>query len=202
MTATVAVRAPAAWLETSAPPPPLPDGIHASVTDARGWQSPARDETLVVTCVKTPVPGWVEDMRPSVNGRTLILVKAAAEKVGGVAVDARPLDDHFMLDASGQAGPPRPVGTARTFLGFEGDHVVSCFVACVASGSATRERACDSAVVRATFEPGTAPPPGFALHAVTWGVHHPVGSAAFFAVLATTLGIFAVVARRRPRSRI
>lgn len=144
-------------------------------------------------CVATAIPGWVEDMRPAIEGRTVALAGAAAEKLVGAPVDLRKEGDAFELRrADAVAGPA--TGRARTWVAFDERAVVTCFA--VADGAAAR------VVDGARLEGGTPPPaPGLALAGVTWAVHHPrpfaYGASATLAVVAALL----VVTRPRPRFR-
>lgn len=169
-------------------------------------RSPITRQTLLLGCVATPIPGWVDDMRPTVDARTLALLDASAEGVAGVPVETRSASGHFLLRTVGAPEGAPPLGIGRTFVGFGEHDVVTCFAACVVpkgSADATTPRACDASVLAARLEGDRAPPPaGIALGALTWAVHHPATAVTWGAVLTFALGVVAVASRRRPRSRI
>jgi hypothetical protein len=169
---------PEGWGATQVSPPSLGGGSGATLTQWAAHRSPAGDERLLIGCVQTPIPGWVEEMRGAVEARSSALAAASAARLGGADLTTH----------------------SRTFLGWDGRSVVTCFAACGGRGP---ERACDRNVDEAQLVGGTAaPPPGLALALVTSGVHHPqatVGGAGLFFLCA---GAVAVAARRKPRSRI
>jgi hypothetical protein len=180
--------------------PPLAEGSGASWVQENAWRSPDGEATLATGCVATPVPGWVEDMRPQVAARTVALAGAVAERAVGAPVDARSGGGEGVLvlrPVSDLEGPP--VGSARTFVGFDGPSVVTCFAVCVAPSGAP---ACEDALRSARLERSTPPPPpGAGLRLVTAAVHHPTESAAALGgaiLLAASLGI---ALRKKPRLR-
>ena len=166
----------------------------------------AHDAMLVTSCVATPIPGWVEDMRPTVEGRTVAMMNAAAERVVGVPVDSHAEDGHFSLRIAGSAERAAPAGVARTFVGWNDDQVVTCFTLCARpnrSAAAGNERACDASALSAHLDGTTAaPPPGLLLGSLTWAVHHPTTTVTWAGAVVFVLGVVAVASRRRPRSRI
>jgi hypothetical protein len=209
---SVALEPPAGWADASAEiaPPPIAAGAGAALTQWRASRSPASDQILVAACVATSIPGWVEDLRPSVVARTTAFTAATAERVLGVPIELREADGRFLVQAAGAPeGGPR-LGSARTFLGFGDGTVVTCFALCASRGAgATREaspsraRACDASVQGARLEGDAAPPPpGAGLRAVTWAVHNPRRTATWAGAIVVALGALAVASRRRPRSRI
>jgi hypothetical protein len=169
-------------------------------------RSLATRQTLLLGCVATPIPGWVDDMRPTVEARTVSLLNASAERVVGVPVETRDAAGHFALRPVGAAEGAAFVGIGRTFVGFGEHDVVTCFAACVVpkgAALATTSRTCDASVLAARLEGDRAPPPsGVVLGALTWAVHHPSAAVTWGGVLTFALGVVAVVSRRRPRSRI
>jgi hypothetical protein len=207
---SVALEPPVGWADASAEiaQPPIAAGSGAALTQWGASRSPAGDQVLVAACVATPIPGWVEDLRPSVVARTTAFTAAAAERVIGVPIELREADGRFLVATAGAPdGSPR-LGSARTFLGFGEGSVVTCFALCAARG-ATREaapsppRACEGSVVGARLEGDAAPPPpGAGLRGVTWAVHNPRRTAAWAGAIVVALGALAVASRRRPRSRI
>ncbi|MBX3202292.1 MAG: hypothetical protein KF894_29455 [Labilithrix sp.] len=200
----VAHAPPAGWSATAElPKPKIADSAGASLVAWSAHRSADGDAALVSGCVATPIPGWVEDMRPAVEGRTVALAGASAAAITGAPVDARPgADGIFELRAVSElAGPP--IGHARTFVGFDDARVLTCFATCVGTRATPSPRACDASVVAARLE-GSSPPPaaGLALRGATWAVHHPRPTALGAGALAATLAVVALVTRRRPRSRI
>ena len=175
-------------------------------TQWNAWRSPATRQTLLLGCVATPIPGWVEDMRPTVDARTLALLDASAERVVGAPIETRTAPGHLGLRTVGAPEGAPLVGIGRTFVGFGEHDVVTCFAACVvpkAAAPATVSRTCDASVRAARLVGDRAPPPsGVVLGALTWAVHHPGATVTWGGFLTFALGVVAVVSRRRPRSRI
>jgi hypothetical protein len=169
-------------------------------------RSPVTRQTLLLGCVATTIPGWVDDMRPTVEARTVALLNSSAERVVGVPVETRARAGHFALRPVGAAEDAAVVGIGRTFVGFSEHDVVTCVAACVvpkAAAPATVSRTCDASVLAARLEGDRGPPPpGVVLGALTWAVHHPSTAVTWGGVLTFALGVVAVVFRRRPRSRI
>lgn len=196
MSALPRVVADASWPKADVPPPAIGDSAGAEVTEFAAFRRDAA--VLTYGCVATPIPGWVEDMRPAVEGRTVAMAGASAARAAGHPIDARPdgrggfeLRDVRHLEGA-------PVGNARTFVGFDAKRVHTCFATCVDAGS--RSGGCRAVVDAARLEGSTPPPaPGLALAGATWAVHHPRPFAAGFAVLLVVAGALAVVLRRRPR---
>jgi hypothetical protein len=211
----VQVRAPETppgWVEASAEvaPPPIGSGSGAIFTQWSAKRAPSAGgagETFLVGCAATPIPGWVEDMRPTVDYRTVSLMNAATERVVGVPVEARDATGptgQFALRAVGATEGSPDVGIGRTFVGFTEHEVVTCFATCAVTppGSA-RKAACDAAVSAARLEGSNGPPPaGVVLGAATWAVHHPSTTVVWAGIAAIAVGTMAVAFRRRPRSRI
>lgn len=202
MSPQVVVPAPASrWGDAEVPPPKISDSAGAEITQFHALRTPGTGahSTLTFGCVATPIPGWVEeDMRPAVEGRTVALAGASAALAAEHPIDARPdghggfeLRDVRHLDAA-------PIGNARTFVGFDARRVHTCFATCIHHGSDVE--GCRAAVDAARLEGSSPPPsPGIALAGVHWAVHHPRPFAAASGLLLVTVGILAVVLRRRPR---
>lgn len=185
---------------------PIPAGFQAveidrpKVAESAGarivsWESHRDpDGTLVSGCVATPIPGWVEDMRPNIEGRTVALAGAATEKIVGQSIDARPDGNGFFaLRLASRLDDP-PLGRARTFLGFSKDDVLTCFATCVGTS-------CEASVAAASLEGSLPPPkPGLVLGSVEWAVHHPRDSAGYGAGFVVFAAVLAVVTRRKPRT--
>ena len=195
-----------AWDAAPVGPPVLGGGAGATFTQWDATASAKSGDALLLGCVETPIPGWVEDMRQAVQARTRTLASTSLERIVGVPVDTRDADGHFDIRyAGGPEDAPR-VGIARTFIGWSEGAVVTCFAACATPKRVARAdigRACDASVAGARLEGGSAAPaPGLVLGAVTWGVHHPGATVMWCSVLAFALAVLAVVFRRKPRCRI
>ena len=184
-----------------------PDSPSRSVfTQWSAARAPGTEPTLLLGCVATPIPGWVEDMRPAVDTRTVTLLDASAERAVGAPIEARARSGHFALRTVGAPEDAPTVGIGRTFVGFGDGEVVTCFAACVVSrrnAKSDATRSCDASVLEAHLDGDRAPPPsGMMLGAVTWAVHHPAAALGWAGVATFALGVLAVASRRRPRSRI
>lgn len=194
---------PLGWVVADVVRPMIAESAGASITEWRASRSVDEHAVLVTGCVATPIPGWVEDMRPAVEARTTALAGATAERITGVPMDAR-IDGAggLVLRMASDLGGP-VVGRARTFVGFDSSRVFTCFATCV-----VREKSliynglgCESAVAEARLEGSmAAPDPGLALRGVTWAVHHPQPAAIGGGFVVLLAGILAVVTRRKPRS--
>lgn len=173
----------------------------ASYVDFRAWRGGDDGAVLAVGCVATPIPGWVEDMRPPVVARTIALAGATAERATGLPMDAAKDGDRVVLRAASRPNDP-PLGEARTFVGFDASRVLTCFAVCAAPPPPRDALGCETAVRATRLEATDAPPaPGVALRAVTWAVHHPRPTAATFAGAVALFALVALVTRRRPRFR-
>ena len=197
---------PPGWVEVAAEVPRPPIGSSSTFTQWQAWRSPVTNETLLVGCVATPIPGWVDDMRPTVEARTVNVMNASVERVVGAPIETRDLVGHFGLRLVGAPEGSPWIGVGRTFVGWDEHNVLTCFVSCASSKHDNRadvQRICDSNVLASRLDDGMAPPPpGVALRAVTWAVHHPATSVRWGGVVVFALGVVAVASRRRPRSRI
>jgi hypothetical protein len=193
----VAVEPPPGWVAAEIARPPLAESSGAAWASWNAWRSPEKDGTLVTACFAAPVPGWVEDMRPAFTGRVVSLAGATGAQIAGFGVETFPHGDVLGLRASG-GGPT--VGQTRTFIGFGGTNVHSCFAVCAGPNAAPP--ACNEVVVQTRLVGGDAPPrPGLALQAVTWAVHHPSTTATTFAVVTLLGAVLAIATRRKPRAR-
>lgn len=194
----VAAAPPAAWAVADVAPPEVAPSSGARVTQWSVMRG-AGEATFVAACVATPIPGWVEDMRPAVEARSVGLVASTAQRLAKGPIEASDRDGLFVIRRAGAAAPG-DLGTARTFLGFDDANVFTCYAACVAT-SAGATRACDATVKDARLERSGPPPhPSMALSAVTFCVHHPRETAGVVATLTTAFGVLAIVTRRRPRA--
>jgi hypothetical protein len=225
MIPVVAAEPPPGWPAAKIAPPKIAQNAgveltsfranHAGSSDARPDGALLGQDALVSGCVAVGLPGWVEDMRPAVEGRTTALAGAAAEKITRIPMDARPdgAGGFDLRPASDLGGPP--IGKARTFIGFDSSRVFSCFVTCTFENRTTfqpgdtshapappeRSLSCEDAVRDARLEGSMAPPePGTGLRGVTWAVHHPRPTAFAGAAMVVVVGVLAVILRRRPRS--
>jgi len=208
---SVATEPPPGFIEAATEVAQPPIGGRDSPTGSvlTQWvasRSPVTKQTLLLGCVATPIPGWVDDMRPTVEARTLALLDASAERAVGAPVETRSASGHLSLRTVGAPEGAPFVGIGRTFVGFGEHDVVTCFAACVVpkgTSDATSPRACDASVLAARLDGDRAPPPsGIVLGALTWAVHHPATALTWGGVLAFALGVVAVASRRRPRTRI
>jgi hypothetical protein len=205
---SVATELPPGWVEAAAdvPRPPIGTGSGSAFTQWQAWRAPQTRETLLLGCVATPIPGWVDDMRPSVDARTVSVMNASVERVVGVPVETRDMSGHFVLRPVGSPEGSPWVGIGRTFVGWDEHHVLTCFASCATPEHGNRadvRRICDPSVLAARLDGAMPPPPpGVALGAVTWAVHHPGTSVRWGAVLVFALGVISVASRRKPRARI
>lgn len=216
----VVAEPPPSFSPAAVAQPPLGGGSGATFTQWEASRSPNAEGTLLLGCVATPIPGWVEDMRPAIDARTVALMNGSAERVVGVPVEARdgasPASagarstpepaGHFYLRPVGAPEDAPRIGIARTFVGWNEGSVSTCFAVCASSkqdGATSHRRRCDASVLGARLDGSLGPPPpGVVLGAVTWAVHHPAQTVAWGGVLAFALGVVAVTSRRRPRSRM
>ena len=177
-------------------PPRIAESAGAALLDYTATRT--GEVTTATGCVAMPIPGWVEDMRPAVEGRTVGLAGNVAERLLAAPVDARPDGpggDFTLRRASDLDGPV--VGRARTFIGFDAGRVHSCFAVCAGSPEACAATLAGALLV----ESRPPPPPGLALAGVTWGVHHPGAFAGGAAMVLVISGVLAVVTRPKPRTR-
>ncbi len=191
-------------------PPPLSGAAGSELHGFSASRLPA-GSLLVSGCVATPIPGWVEDLRPPVVARAHAWTAKLAEAIAGVPIELREADPQGVAQVYAVAGDAASRGVARVLVGFEqagGAKVLTCGVACgrtdaaqSAVANAEAERACEAAVRSAHLVGDAAPPPpGRALAAVAWAVHHPT-PAATAGISIAGVGLLALVlARRRPRS--
>jgi hypothetical protein len=207
---SVAAELPPGFVEVAAevPRPPIGAGSGSSFTQWQAWRSPGSSDTLLLGCVATPIPGWVEDMRPSVDARTVSVMNASVERIVGVPVETRDMPGHLAFRPVGSPEGTAWVGLGRTFVGWDAHDVMTCFAACARpepdeNKRADHRRICDASVLGSHLEASLPPPPpGVVLGAVTWAVHHPTTSVRWGAALVFALGVVTVASRRRPRSRI
>ncbi len=202
MEAKLVVEAPGA--ERVAIAAPRTSG--AAGTEVRSFEAArAGDAFLVSGCVSTPVPGWVEDMRPPVMARAHAWTARIAEKATAAPVELHGDGDERSVHLV--AGDGASVGIARTVVGFEeiggASRVVTCGIACaVRRTTAGDALACAGAVRSAHLAGDVAPPPpGVVLAGVSWAVHHPSPATSGLVALVAFGLVVAVVARRRPRFR-
>ncbi len=193
---------PPAWSATTVAAIDPVGSVDASVTQWDAWRAPS-GATFLLGCLATPIPGWVEDMRPPIEARTLALAGAAARRVTGAPVDARAAGPPSTFELRPAEDPNGPVlGRAHTFVGFDRDRVLTCFAICAAIDLPSDEQACGAAASHARLS-GTAPPaPGIALRATTWAVHHPRAATLGGTSFAALASFLTIVTRRRPRSRV
>lgn len=182
--------------------PKLAAGTGAELADFHAIASADGATVLATGCVATPIPGWVEDMRPALEARTNALAGSMAERITGSPVDGRADAEGRLLLRSANDLGGGVVGSARTFLGFDEGRVLTCFATCAARHVARDASAvgCARAVATARLEgSASAPRPGIALRAASWAVHHPRETAIGGGGLVVATALLAVVTRRRPR---
>lgn len=203
----VVVRPPAGWVNAELDRPTIAESSGAAYSEWTAWRTDAPadalGERLVHACVATPIPGWVEDMRPAVEARTHGLTSAQANMITGAPAELRGSGGEVLeIRRAGESNGPA-LGRARTFVGFDGSHVFTCFAVCARKGPGPADDACGRSVTEARLEGSLEPPrPGTFLRGATWAVHHPRAAALGGAGLILALGILAITARRRPRSTI
>src|SRR4051794_35172065 len=112
---------PLSWTRATVPEPLLGGGSGATLTQWDATRSPTTRDVMLVGCVATPIPGWVDDMRIAVDSRTVALMHGSAERAVGGSLEVRSEGDVFRLRRAGAEGS---VGIGRTFVGFEADAVV------------------------------------------------------------------------------
>jgi len=208
----VVAETPPAWVAAEIAQPPLAGASGARFTQweaARSPDSPEGSATLVRGCVETPIPGWVPDMRTAVEARGHGLAMATAERTSGAQAERRDEGGRPLVRTMGAPDGSPPIGAVKTFLGFDGHDVATCFAVCTTTAAAhpakphALQPTCESVVASAHLTGGTDPPKaGLVMGAASWAVHHPVRTAAGSALAACALGVLAVVGRRKPRSRI
>jgi hypothetical protein len=193
------------WNEAAVAEPALAAGSGAIVTQWEATRSDATDTTLLLGCIATPIPGWVEDMRATVDARTVALMHVTAERMTHEPLEVLGERPDFQLRRAGAGDGPADLlaGSARTFVGWDDGGVVTCFAVCVRAHRPQGDQSCDTHVRGATLQGSHAPPPpGLVLGTVTWGVHHPSTAVAWGGALTLAFAALAVVSRRKPRSRI
>lgn len=198
----VILRPPPDWVAADVERPPISEGTGAELLAWDAWRRAVDADggpALAAGCVATPIPGWVEDMRPAVEARSVAFAGAVAAKITGGPVDARgDLDGTLVLRAAARL-EGAPVGRGRAFVGFDDARVFTCFAVCASSGPVAD---CEASVVGARIDGSLAPPaPGAALRAGTWAIHHPREVAWGGGAAVVVASCLAVVFRRRPRSR-
>lgn len=199
--------APAGRAWSAASPPLPPRGVEVLTFDARE-ASDGSAGVYVASCLATEIPGWVEEARPFVAARVHGLAAHLAGVAASEVVALRPLGPDGLLGVAPVAPGPAvsdAIGTARTFIGFDGARLVTCGATCVRrphERGAPGPAFCEAALASLRLEGTTAPPPpGLLLGMVADAVQHPsdvVGGACGAAFL---LACVAIATRRRPRTR-
>lgn len=201
---TVALEPPPAWVRAEVDRVPLAEGSGATITQWDAWRSDDGASTLLAGCVQTPIPGWVEDLRPSVVSRARGVALAASERLAGRTV--LPEGDGAsvqLLDATSRA----TIGSLASFLTFprgpSAPAVATCFATCVDRHERLGDRACAGAVASAVIVDGGPPPaPGLTLGAASWATHHGRVVVLGALLMVLTGGFLGIVTRSKPRARI
>lgn len=198
----VRAEPPSGWLATEIARPKIAESAGAALTQWDASAAPNDDAALVRGCVGTPIPGWVDDMRPAIDARTTALAGAAAERATGFGIDARwDGSGAFVLRPSSRLDG-EPIGRARTFLGWADGRVFTCFAAC-ARRRGVGPAGCEHAITTASLEGSAGPPqPGLALRGATWAIHNPDAAASLGGALLVAAALAALATRRRPRSSL
>lgn len=199
----------AGFRDTAVERPPIAESSGAEWTSF-GARSDASDSTMLLTgCVATPIPGWVEDMRPAVEGRTIALAGAACRRATHEPIETHAKDGVLVLhrvspSESDTTSKADVLGVAKTFIGFDdSSRVVTCFAACVTKSLGANPSPPCEATIRGAVLDGDRPPPrpSWLLQGVTWSVHHPRPFVIATGVILGTFALLAIVSRRRPRFR-
>lgn len=194
----VVVDVPGGWRAATVAPPKINESSGAAIAQFAAFTNEVA--TITIGCVATPIPGWSEEMRPAVEGRNVALAGSSAAIASGTPIDAKS-GEHgvFVLRSANDLEGP-PVGSARTWLGWDAAHVHTCFATC--TGPSDHGASCQNSIETAHLEGSTrSPPPGLALSAVEWAVNHPKPFATGAAAFVILAGIAAVLTRRKPRFR-
>ena len=183
-------------------PPTITGAGGAELRTFEAWGLPSDGASVVVGCLSTPIPGWVEEMRQPVMARAEGWTARLAEKVSGGPVELRGEGEVRTVHRVAGEGGPR--GSAKTLLTFEhvqGEaRVVTCGIAC--AGEERARNMCEGIVRQGRGVGGGAPPPaGISLAAISWAVRHPAPAVAAGIGLAGALLVAVVLLRWRPRSR-
>ena len=91
----------------------------------------------------------------------------------------------------------RPSALARTFVAFTPGRAHGCFVVCASDSGACREAVRTAHLEGELVAP---PPPGWALRALAFAVHHPDGALAAVLALVLAGAALAVLTRPKPKS--
>src|SRR5262245_62504563 len=119
MTPHLVAEPPPDWVAAGIAPPKIAQGAGAELTSFEASRAPKDDAAVVAGCVATPIPGWVEDMRPAVEARTVALAGASAAAVVGVPIDARPASDGSLALRAASDLSGAVVGSGRTCVGLD-----------------------------------------------------------------------------------
>jgi hypothetical protein len=205
------VEPPAAWESVAFDRPDLSESPGVTLVDWRAWgpaaplgDTPngagARGDRLVTGCFTRATSRWTPEAEPIALDKLAQVATSTALRVA----DVGPL--HVTTtDRRENVVSQRLEGAwdAKTFLAFEGDTLIGCFVSCVESPRSARTAGCAASVDAAHLEGafGAPPPRGVWLTAAMAATHHPRLASAALAALAASAAMLAVATRKRPRVR-
>lgn len=200
------VRAPvtAPWQPFDLEPPTLAASSGARVDSWLAMRPSADGPSLVAGCVATPIPGWVEDMRPAADARVTAFAGAVASRViGRPARVMAGADGNLAVHVDGDAADGSR-GAARTFLGFDSANLYACVAVCVNPREFSSSARDCAALVRDTHLEGSAeaPAPGHLLMLASMALHQPKLALTAFVGISLLFAVLAIVTRPKPRSRV
>jgi hypothetical protein len=196
-----AVEPPAAWESVAFDRPDLSEAPGVTLVDWRAWGPPdGRADRLVTACFTRATGRWTPEAEPLALDKLAQVATSAALRVADVGpLHPTRTDRHDNVVSQRLEGK----WDARTFLAFEDETLIGCFVSCVESPRSTLNAGCAASVEGAHLVGsfGPAPPRGVWLTAAMAAVHHPRVASGALAALAALGATLAVATRKRPRTR-